>query len=92
MKTASTVLILMVTIFLSSTVYARGPAAVPPDSPPREAINACSGKGETDTCEFVSPRGDTITGTCATIKNQLACKPEGGPPPRSGRNRNSLSK
>lgn len=88
MKTMLTVLIIIVIMSLSSTGYARGSGNRPPHSPPQEAIDACSSKSETDTCEFVSPHGDTIIGTCAKIQNQLACKPEGGPPPPSGQNRN----
>lgn len=44
--------------------------------PPREAIQACSGKKQRDTCEFTAPHG-TVTGTCRKIQNQLACVPEG---------------
>ncbi len=59
----------------------------PQGGPPQEALNACNGKRDSDACQFRAPHG-TITGTCQTIQNQLACVPEGGPsqrqPGRSG--------
>lgn len=84
MKTILAVLMVIAIMSLSSLAYARGSGNRPPHTPPQEAIDACSNKGESDSCDFVSPHGDTITGTCAMIQNQLACKPEGGPPPPSG--------
>jgi hypothetical protein len=50
-----------------------------PQGPPPEAVEACEGLSEGDSCEFTSPRGDTISGTCQTIEELLACVPEGGP-------------
>ena len=50
-----------------------------PQGPPQEAIAACEGKSEGDSCEFTSPRDETISGTCRSIEEQLACVPEGGP-------------
>ncbi len=47
--------------------------------PPQEAIDACRGKNQGNSCQFTSPHG-AITGTCRSIGNQLACAPEGGPP------------
>jgi hypothetical protein len=47
--------------------------------PPQEAIDACSGAGEGDDCEFMAPHGK-VTGTCRLIEGQLACVPAGGPP------------
>lgn len=49
--------------------------------PPQEALAACSGKASNAPCNFTSPRGDTITGTCGAPQNAaLACIPTGGPP------------
>ena len=48
-----------------------------PPGPPEEAVAACEGKSEGDSCEFASPRGDEISGTCRSIEEQLACAPEG---------------
>ncbi len=55
----------------------------PGGSPPTEAVDACSGQSEGATCQFTTPHGE-ITGTCAQIEQQLACVPEGGPPPPPG--------
>jgi hypothetical protein len=62
---------------------------------PPEAYCACEGKSEGDTTEFVSPRGDTVTGTCELERNgdRLVLRPDnpperdsGGRPMRGGRN------
>ncbi len=44
-------------------------------APPQEAIAACSGKAEQDTCSFTDQNGDH-TGTCETVQSQLACSPQ----------------
>ncbi len=56
----------------------------PPDgrTPPPEAIDACNGTVQGNTCQITTPHG-TLTGTCLSIVNQLACVPQGGPPPRN---------
>ena len=78
------IFIVILIMSLCSIAYARRSGHQPPHKPPQEAIDACSNKSETHSCDFVTPHGDTITGTCEVIQNQLACKPEGGPPPPSG--------
>jgi hypothetical protein len=45
--------------------------------PPQEAIDACSGLSAGATCS-VGPGN----GTCTNLQSQLACVPEGGPPPQ----------
>ena len=49
--------------------------------PPPEAIEACSGKSEGDTCSFRGRRGD-VTGQCRLPPNggqgELACAPDRG--------------
>jgi hypothetical protein len=60
----------------------------PPQGPPQEAIAACEGLNEGDSCEFTSPRGDTIGGICRSIEEQLACAPEGGPRGPEGKQEN----
>lgn len=47
-------------------------------TPPQEAINACSASVVGAACSFVAPNG-TITGTCQSIQQQLACVPVTGP-------------
>jgi len=44
--------------------------------PPPEAYTACEGKSAGDTAEFVSPRGDTVTGTCEQQGDQIVLRPD----------------
>jgi len=44
--------------------------------PPPEAYTACEGKRAGDAAEFVSPRGDTVTGTCEQQGDRLVLRPE----------------
>jgi len=49
--------------------------------PPAQALNACAGSSSGSSCSFVSPRGDTISGTCHSLMGQspageLACVPQ----------------
>ena len=53
--------------------------------PPPEAYTACEGKAAGDTAEFVSPRGDTVTGTCEVDGDRLVLRPDSPP---NGRDRN----
>ena len=50
--------------------------------PPPEAYTACEGKSEGDTAEFVSPRGDTVTGTCEMEGDRLVLRPDNPPDDR----------
>jgi len=63
--------------------------------PPPEAYCACEDKNAGDTAEFVSPHGDTVTGTCEKERNgdRLVLRPDnppggnaGGRPGRDNRN------
>lgn len=49
--------------------------------PPPEAIQACSGQGEGASCQFISPRGDSIRGVCRRIGEVVACAPNVRPGP-----------
>ena len=44
--------------------------------PPPEAYAACEGKSAGDKAEFVSPRGDTVTGTCEQEGDRLVLRPD----------------
>jgi hypothetical protein len=44
--------------------------------PPQEAVAACADRSEGDACSFEGRRG-AMSGTCQTIRSQLACAPEG---------------
>ena len=58
--------------------------------PPPEAYTACEGKSAGDTAEFVSPRGDTVTGTCEERDGRLVLHPD-NPPERGGGGRRNQS-
>lgn len=47
--------------------------------PPPEAYTACQGKSAGDTAEFVSPHGDTVTGTCVEECDCLVLRPDNPP-------------
>ncbi len=47
--------------------------------PPPEAYTACEDNSAGDTAEFVSPRGDTITGTCEEEGDRLVLRPDNHP-------------
>lgn len=51
--------------------------------PPPEAYTACEGKSVGDEATFVSPQGDTVTGTCEEEGDRLVLRPD-NPPPRRG--------
>ena len=53
--------------------------------PPPEAYTACEDKSEGEAAEFVSPRGDTVTGTCEQEGDRLILRPD-NPPDGRGRN------
>ena len=56
--------------------------------PPPEAYTACEGKSTGDAAEFVSPRGDTVTGTCEQKDDRLVLRPDNSP---GGRGRNTAN-
>lgn len=48
-------------------------------TPPPEALSACEGKSEGESCNFEAPMGE-ITGVCRRVpEGQTACVPGGGP-------------
>jgi len=53
--------------------------------PPPEAYEACEGKSEGDTAEFISPHGDTVTGVCELQGDRLVLRTDNPPP--EGRDR-----
>lgn len=48
-------------------------------TPPSEAYTACEGLSAGDTAEFVTPHGDTVTGTCEQRGDQLVLRPDHPP-------------
>lgn len=48
-----------------------------PKGPPQEAIDACKDMSEGDTVQFMTPRGDTVSGICRDVRGGLIAVPEG---------------
>ena len=44
--------------------------------PPPEAYEACEGKSTGDEAELITPRGETVTGTCEEEGDQLVLRPD----------------
>lgn len=45
--------------------------------PPAEAISACAGKNQDAQCSFVTPRGETMNGSCRQVpEGKFACVPK----------------
>lgn len=78
-------LVLLTLAFIAPSTFAYPGGRGHHRGPPPEAVTACEGAGENETCTFEAPHG-TVEGTCRNIRDQLACAPEGGPrhPPREG--------
>lgn len=53
--------------------------------PPPEAYTVCEDKSEGEAAEFVTPHGDTVTGTCELENDQLVLRPD-NPPDHRARN------
>jgi hypothetical protein len=83
-KIGTGVVIALLVIFIS--VNAFGNDSSPQKSgrrhhgPPPEAYTACEGKNAGDTAEFISPRGDTVTGIWVQESDRLVLRPD--KPPR----------
>ena len=56
--------------------------------PPPEAYTACEDKNVGDTAEFLSPHGDTVTGTCEQEGDRLVLRPDNPP---GGRRKNNAN-
>ncbi len=54
-------------------------------SPPPEAYAACESKSAGDAAEFISPRGETLTGICEQEGDRLVLRPDNQPIKRNGR-------
>lgn len=75
------VLTLLVAGCLGSDSRPEGGMPAEGQAPPEEAITACSGMTEGASCSFSGMNGETVSGTCQTIENQLSCVPDGQPRP-----------
>lgn len=75
-------IVLVFAILAAVTAYANGPSKSDRGErrgPPPEAYSACEDKSEGEAAEFVSPRGDTITGTCEDVDGELVLRPDNPP-------------
>jgi len=59
----------------SSHLYAQQGRQAP-NGPPPEAIEACEGKSEGELVSFETRRGDTLSGECQYVEDQLVAVPE----------------
>ena len=78
----------LTTILLTGAAYAQDDERQEPQRehgrPPEVAIEACAAAVQGDQCSFEGRRSETLEGTCEGPEDKpLACRPEGGPPPRS---------
>ena len=62
----------------------KGQAGGKRQGPPVEAYKACEGKSVGATSQFVSPRGETLIGTCAQEGNQMVLRPNSNNGGRQG--------
>ncbi len=76
-------LLLITRVLVQLALLQPAPGGHPPDGdgpprPPREAVEACSGKSSGDSCTFSGRAGETLSGTCFTPAQDkpLACRPE----------------
>ena len=76
----TSVVILLMGIFVTGNAFGDEPSSQRKSrrrqSPPPEAYTACEGKSAGDTAEFVSPRGDTVTGTCEQQGDRIVLRPD----------------
>lgn len=85
MKTMKQFTIATIVILGICTSIAFGSGAEKPrprgrhNGPPPEAYTACENKNAGDTAEFVSPHGDTVTGTCEQQGDRLVLRPDNPP-------------
>lgn len=86
MSIKNTVFIVLLGIFFvigafGDAAFARG-SGKRHHGPPPEAFTACEGKSAGDKSEFVSPHGETVTGTCEERDDRLVLRPDNPPPHR----------
>lgn len=85
-KKTTSIFITLIGILIAVSTFANEPSSRKSGrrhhGPPPEAYTACEDKSAGDTAEFVSPRGDTVTGTCEADGDRLVLRPDN--PPRRG--------
>lgn len=73
--------ILSLSAIFAACIYAASAHAdmtTPSHTPPQEAVQACNGKAENDSCDFTGKQNEAITGSChkgPDGRGVLACVP-----------------
>jgi hypothetical protein len=84
------IIIAMLGIFIAINAFGDDTTSQKPGrrhhGPPPEAYTACKDKNVGDRAEFVSPHGDTVTGTCEQQGDRLVLRPD-NPPKRDSHGR-----
>lgn len=78
-KSISLGALMVLSLVLCANSYAAEGGEGKKHGPPAEAIEACAELAVDQVCEFVSRRGDAISGICSTAprdEGTLACKSE----------------
>lgn len=79
----TSIVIILLGILIAANTFADDTSSQRPTrrhhGPPPEAYTACEGKNAGDTAEFVSPHGDTVTGTCVQEGDRLVLRPDHHP-------------
>jgi hypothetical protein len=82
-KSLFSAVVLLSGLALAQLGMGRGPG--PHRGPPPEAVQACANLQTGTACGFTL-NGQNVTGTCDTAPSgQVACRPEGLPPPPGGK-------
>ncbi len=79
MKTSATTLLASLTLILASQsglVYSQQQGSADRRGPPPEAYSACENMSAGEQAQFVSPRGDTVSGTCEDYNGSLVLRPD----------------
>lgn len=66
---------MLLTLLVSQTLMAQNQQSQR-RGPPQEAIDACSGKSESDSCSFEGHQGRSVEGSCKTMREDFVCVPE----------------
>ncbi len=76
----ASMIIVLLGIFVAANAFGNEPSSKRKGrrhhGPPPEAYTACEGKNAGDAAEFVSPRGDTVTGICEQEESRLVLRPD----------------
>jgi len=79
----ASIIIILIGFFVVSNAFGDEPSSRQKGrrhhGPPPEAYTACEDKSAGDAADFVSPRGNTVTGVCKQDGDRLVLRPDRGP-------------